>query len=221
MKTIYLFCSTVLVYFFLSCLYVNAAIVLTDEQIQEIATVAEAGGDVAQLAEDMLAVVTADLFAQGLSEEELMAQISIAIQEIVSGLSSAAPGFEQSVNDIILGASSGVVLGVKQVVGADPNLDAGALTTVVANGAARAVAAIQAGNPNLNLEQLIMSVNTGVVNQGGVPPGPEAFEQGGAPDPGAPPSILDVPPPLPAQGEIIEPPELPPTQDDTEPGSPV
>ncbi len=76
----------------LTCLFIygvvpaKAATVMTDEQISEIATTAEAGGDVTALASEYMEAVTADLVAQGLTGDELQAQISVAIQELTSGL---------------------------------------------------------------------------------------------------------------------------------------
>lgn len=200
-----------------------SATVLTDAQIAEIATVAQAGGDVTQAAEDMMAGITNSLIAQGLTGEELQAQVAVALQEMTSGLDAGAPGFEAVVSGIVQGATSGAVRGVNQAAGADPNLDTGALTSAVTNGAAGGVAAIGAANPGVNTGNLQAAVNQGAQSQGATPPEPEAFEPAGntpgdtppAETPAAPtPPPAPVTPPTPPTVADVPPVETPPTGDD-------
>jgi len=182
--------------------FANAATVVTDAQIAEINTLAQAGGDVTQAAEDMMAGITADLIAQGLTGDELQAQVAVAVQEMTSGLDAGASNFEAIVSDIVQGGASGAALGVNQAVGADPNLDAGTLTASVSAGAAGAVAAIGAANPGLNTGNLQAAVNQGLQGQGAPPVEPEAFEPadpapvvaGPVAPPAAPPEVVETPP---------------------------
>ena len=194
-----------------------SATVLTDAQIAEIATIAQSGGDVTQAAQDMMAGITSDLISQGLTGEELQAQIGAAVQEMASGLDAGAGNFEAALSDILQGAASGAVQGVNLAAGADPNLDTGALTSSVSSGTAGAVAGIGAANPGVNIGGLQAAVNQGLSNQGAAPVEPEAFEPagdaGGTPEtPPAPPA--PVTPPTPPAVADVPAVETPPTGDD-------
>ena len=214
MKRAQILLITILACLFLSG-FANAATVITDQQISELTTVAEAGGDVTQLAEDLLAGVTADLIAQGLTGEELSSQIAIAIQEMTSGIPTDMPGFETIVAAIVQGGTAGAVVGVNQAVGADPNLDAGTLTASVTTGAASAVALIVAANPTIVTETLVAAVNQGAESQGVAPPEPEAFEDADTPADEGDDTPADDPADTPVAPPTAEaPPEAPPTQDD-------
>ncbi len=194
----------------------TAATVMTDEQISNIATTAEAGGDVAELASEYMADITADLVAQGLTGDELQAQIAVAIHELTSGLGDAVlPNLETTVADIVSGATNGAITGINQAVGADPNLDADSLTSSVTTGAANAVIAIVATHPTVNATTLQTAVNQAAVALGAPPVEPEAFE----PAEETPPEETTGPvtPPAPPAADPVE---TPPTQDDQS-GSPV
>lgn len=211
MKKIQLLMVTILACLFLSGL-ANAATVMTDEQISELTTVAEAGGNVTQLAEDLLAGVTAELIAQGLTGEELSSQIAIAIQELSTGIPTDMPSFETVVAAIVQGGTAGAVVGVNQAVGADPNLDAATLTSSVTTGAAAAVTIIVAANPTIVTETLVAAVNQGAESQGAAPPEPEAFEP--ADTPADDPADTPADDPAPTTPPVADAPEAPPTQDD-------
>lgn len=152
----------------------TAATVATEAQISDITTTFQAGGDVSELAGEYMADITSGLIAQGLTGEELQAQVAIALQELTSGLDSGAPNFETAVSQILEAGTTGAVNGVNQSVGADPNLDPASLTSAVTNGAADAVGLIIAAYPNLNIDTLTAAVNRGALAAGVEPP--EAFE---------------------------------------------
>ncbi|MCP4022448.1 MAG: hypothetical protein GY729_11450 [Desulfobacteraceae bacterium] len=210
MKSIKLLLMAILTCFLLQGI-ATAATVMTDAQITDIATTAEAGGDVSALASEYMENITADFVALGLTGDELQDQISVAIQELTSGLADAViPNLEATVSDIVSGAVKGIETGIKQAVDADPNLDTESLFSSVRTGAQNAVSAIIAANPDINMEVLQAALPSVV------PEEPEAFEP--AEEEAFEPAETPVAPP-------VTPPEPPaveaPITQDSQAGSPV
>lgn len=191
-----------------------AATVLTDAQIAEITTIAQAGGDLTQAAEGMMSQITSDLIAQGLSEGEIQAQIAVAMEEMASGLDAGAPGFETQVGAIMNGGTAGAVQGVNLAVGANPNLNPATLTSSVTSGAARAAGNVGA-RTGISPQNLQAAVNQGAQRQGAAPAPPEAFAPATPADtPPAPAPPGPVTPPAPPTVGGAPPVETPPTGKD-------
>ena len=186
-----------------------AATVATDAQINDVTATAEAGGNVNEAAKKHLKDITTDLIAQGMTGEKLQEKIAIATQELMSGIRpDKVNDMNTVVADIMSGAASGAVAGVKIAVNADPNLDRLVLISSVTNGMNDAAQQIANNNPALDIDTMGNALNQGLADAGAPPPiEPETFV----------PTEPD-PPQEPLKDRTPQ--ELPPTQDDR-PASPL